>query len=407
MATGSEKIYRVDPMCERRQLEDILDQKGSMRQLIFLKKGRLEWRGRPELRLTSPIQAIVHPIVAARCDGDCVPLFRTLTHLMIAGIAMHVLDPVVGDVLGRRPFQGPFAFGHECIATVLAVGDEVHTVGVGDRVIVPWAISCGRCFPCRNGLTAKCAQSGKTMFSAYGFGSAMGSWGGAVSDQLLVPFADAMLLPVPSGLDPVSIASASDNIPDGYRTVAPHLRRWPGAPVLVVGGAARSVGLYAAGIAVAMGSSHVDYMDHDWKRLEIAEALGANPIPIPKSTAWLGKNAPAKGGGYLIAVDASASAEGITFALRSLAPGGCCTGIGYYFFKNARIPLAQMYFNSSTLQLGVSNPRSDLPGLLELIADRRFQPEKVTTLVANWEDAPQAFLEDSTKVVIRRAGAET
>src|SRR3984885_15142328 len=104
-----------------------------------------------------------------------------------------------------------------------------------------------------------------------------------------------LLLLVPPGLDAVSIASASDNIPDGCRTVAPHLRRWPGAPVLVVGGAARSIGLYAAGIAVAMGSSQVDYMDHDRKRLELAASLGANPIQIPKSSAWLVKNAPANG----------------------------------------------------------------------------------------------------------------
>ena len=103
------------------------------------------------------------------------------------------------------------------------------------------------------------------MFSAYGFGSAMGSWGGAVSDQLLVPFADAMLLPVPSGLDPVSIASASDNIPDGYRTVAPHLRRWPGAPVLVVGGAARSVGLYLSliHIHIRLQCAHAVGVAHD------------------------------------------------------------------------------------------------------------------------------------------------
>lgn len=240
------------------------------------------------------------------------------------------------------------------------------------------------------------------MFSAYGFGSALGSWGGAVSDQLLVPFADAMLLPVPLGLEPLSIASASDNIPDGYRTVAPHLRRWPGAPVLIVGGVARSIGLYAAGVAVAMGSSQVDYMDYDRERLEIAESLGANPIQIPKGTG-LANYAPAKGGCYLISVDASASIDGIRVALRSLAPGGCCTGVGYYFFKSARLPIAQMYFNSTTLHLGVSNPRSDLPDLLALIADRRFQPEKVTTMVASWEDAPQAFLEDTTKVVVQRS----
>ena len=378
-----------------------------MRQLTFIKKGRVVWEEVPEPRLTGPLQAMVRPFVAARCDGDCVPLFRSLTNLVNAGIRLHLVDPVVAAVFGGKPFQGPFAFGHECVATVVALADGVRTVSVGDQVIVPWAISCGRCFACQDGLTAKCTQSGSTMFSAYGFGSAMGSWGGAVSDQLVVPFADAMLLRVPVGLDPISIASASDNIPDGYRTVAPHLRRWPGAPVLVVGGAARSIGLYAAGVAVAMGSSQVDYMDHHRERLEIAASLGANPIQIPKATKWLARNAPKKAGDYLISVDASASVDGIGFALRSLAPGGCCTGVGYYFFKNAKLPLAQMYFNTTSLHLGVSNARSDLPDLLALIASRRFQPEKVTTTLASWEDAPEAFLQDTTKVVVKRSSAES
>src|ERR1700732_110369 len=137
-----------------------------MRQLTFIKKGRVEWQEGPEPRLTGPLQAIVRPFVAARCDGDCGPLFRTLPRFMNAGIALHLLDPLVADVFGPKPLQGPFAFGHECIATVQAVGDDVRTVGVGDTVIVPWAISCGKCYPCKNGLTAKCARSGNTMFSA-------------------------------------------------------------------------------------------------------------------------------------------------------------------------------------------------------------------------------------------------
>jgi len=145
-------------------------------------------------------------------------------------------------------------------------------------------------------------------------------------------------------------------------------------------------------------------MDHDRERLEMAESLDANAIQVPKGTQWLARNAPANGGRYLVSVDASASVAGIGFALRSLAPGGCCTGVGYYFFKNAKLPLAQMYFNTATLHLGVSNPRSDLPDLLALIASRRFQPEKVTTMAAAWEEAPQAFLENTTKVVVQRSG---
>jgi hypothetical protein len=60
-----------------------------------------------------------------------------------------------------------------------------------------------------------------------------------------------------------------------------------------------------------MGSSQVDYVDHDRKRLEIAESLGANPTQVPKATAWLAKNVPAREDRYLISVDATASPYGI------------------------------------------------------------------------------------------------
>jgi hypothetical protein len=63
-----------------------------------------------------------------------------------------------------------------------------------------------------------------------------------------------------------------------------------------------------------------------------------------------------------------------------------------------------MYFDTTTLHGGVSNPRSDLPELLTLIARRRFLSEKVTTSVTSWEGAFQAFWEDTTKVVAQRPG---
>ena len=78
------------------------------------------------------------------------------------------------------------------------------------------------------------------------------NYGGFLSDAVRVPFADAMLVPVPEGVDPAAIASLSDNIPDGWRTVAPQLAERPGAPVLICGGAA-AIALYAAAIALALG----------------------------------------------------------------------------------------------------------------------------------------------------------
>src|SRR6185503_5745343 len=101
-------------------------------------------------------------------------------------------------------------------------------------------------------------------------------------DLVEVPFADAMLVPLPAGVDPAAAASASDNIPDGWRAVAPFLADRPGAPVLVLGGAGGgSVGLYAAAVAVALGSERVDYVDEDPDRLTRAERLGAHALQEP------------------------------------------------------------------------------------------------------------------------------
>lgn len=375
-----------------------------MQQLTYVKKNRLEWWDVPEPVIKTPKDALVRPFVAARCDGDPVFLAHSFTRAMKLGVALHYLDPVIKDLLGKNPFQGPYAVGHECVAQVVACGDEVKSIQVGQTVVVPWAISCGSCLHCQLGLTSRCGAHDATLLSAYGFGPAMGDWGGAVSELIRVPYADAMLVPVPEGIAPKSLASASDNIPDGWRTVAPHLKRRPGAPVLIVGGGAKSIGLYAAGIAVALGASRVDYVDSDIHRLQIADAFGANAIPIPREqrASWFRKLAPRSSGTYPITVDASANTAGLNYAIRSLSPGGVCTTVGYYFQKRTAIPLMHMYATSATLHTGVAHARADIPELLQLVQSGRFRPEKATTLVAPWQDAGKAFLERTTKVVVVR-----
>ncbi|MEO6758591.1 MAG: alcohol dehydrogenase catalytic domain-containing protein [Saprospiraceae bacterium] len=376
-----------------------------MRQLTYVKRGTLQWWDAAEPVLQKPTDAIVRPLAAARCDGDKVFLFHNVTELLRFGMAVHYVDPIARDIFGSKPFEGPFAIGHECVAEVVACGEDVKGFTPGDVVVVPWSISCGNCANCQAQITSRCLRAGDTFQSGYGLGKACGEWGGMVSDRLRVPYAQNMLVAVPAGVDPVSIASASDNIPDGWRTVAPHLDRYPGAPVLVVGGSAASVGVYAAGIAVAKGSEQVDYLDYDRQRLEIAASLGAKPQEIPRANtaAWLRRNAPRRGGKYPITVDASSTLDGLRFAIRSLAPGGICTGVGYYFKKDAGLPLMQMYANCSTLHIGISNPRATLPEVLALIGSKSFRPELVTSVRADWDDADEAFLERTAKVVVSRA----
>jgi len=373
-----------------------------LRELTYLGRSQVEWRSVPEPRLGGPGEALVRPVIAARCDGDNLPLFNNVTNAMRAGVALHYLDPVTTDLLGPYPYGKPFAIGHECIAEVVECGEGVRHLRKGQLAIVPWAISCGGCRNCCDGLTSKCTEAGGTLLSGYGFGDSMGPWGGAVSDLLRVPFADAMLVPVPATIDPLKLASASDNMPDAWRAVGPPLAKQPGAPVLVLGGGARSIGLYAAGMAVALGASRVDYLDHNFERLRIAESLGARAIETRRGAGWFGRRAPRVHGEFRIAVEASSTAAGLRYALRSLSPGGVCTAVGFYFAARTGLPLMQMYANSTTLHVGVSHARADLPHVIRLVERGEFDPLKVATLIADWDDAPDAFTTSTTKVIVHR-----
>jgi alcohol dehydrogenase len=225
-----------------------------------------------------------------------------------------------------------------------------------------------------------------------------------LSDLLRVPYADAMLVALPAGVDPAAVASASDNLPDGLRSVAAPLAERPGAEVLVVGGAASSIGLYAAACAKALGASRVDYVDTSRDRLHIAERLGVNAIEASRrlfgSYSKLDRS-------YPISVDACSDARGLglELALRSLEVGGFCTSVGIYPTKRTPLPLMQMYRDGIGFRTGITNSRPLIPQVLDLVAKGLLQPALVTTLVAPWEDADRAFLEKTTKVVVTRAGS--
>ena len=370
------------------------------RELQFIRSGRLEWREREEPTLQGPRDAILRPFVASRCDGDTLPIHRPVSRAMQVGLRTGLIDPVVGSILGKVPFKGPFGIGHECVAQVVEKGPEVTNLEVGQIVIVPWAVSCGDCAECRNGVTAKCSTVRTGTLAAFGFGPACGPWGGMVADRIRVPYADHLLVPVPDGVDPLTVAAAGDNLSDAWRAVVPHLRERPGGSVLVIGGGAQSIGLYAAGLAVAHGAGVVDYLDDSPERLEIAESLGARVHTIKQSRRRSQRSAVP--GRYDIAVEASSHASGVQDALRSLNPGGVCTAVGYYMAPNTKTPLMHMYANDARLHVGVSSVRPVLPDLLDFVARTGFPADKVTTELADWEDAPTAYTARTTKLVLHR-----
>jgi alcohol dehydrogenase len=236
-----------------------------MRHLTFLAPGKFEWRDVAAPTLAADTDAIVAPIAVARCDLD----------LYIA--------------LGVVKYPGSFAFGHETVARVVDAGPKAG-VAPGDVVVVPFQLSCGRCATCLRGWTNAC--------EAYPFGAAYGlkptsktEFGGALSDLMRVPYADHMLVRLPEGLDPVAAASVSDNVSDGWRGVAGPLKERPGATVLVIGGLAQSVSIYAAGAAVALGEGRTLYA-RDARSIWMTTRDGAPPPPpwAPRLRRWPGVN---------------------------------------------------------------------------------------------------------------------
>lgn len=336
-----------------------------MQQLFVLGPGRTEWRETEALHLSSGREAIVRPLAVSICDADA------------------------GILRGQVPFPFPYPFGHEGAGEVVAVGDEVRSVEVGDRVVIPFQISCGACKTCLRGHTAACAtvenaEAYGQIFghAAYGFGEATGAYGGVFGDQVRVPWADGMLVPIPDGLPSEMVVAAADNLADAYQRVAPTLRVEPEADVLVVGGGggASSIGLYAVVFARALGASNVACLGSRPELLALAERLGARSIEA--------REPPGRVGRFRLVVDAAAHPKWLATAMRSTDAFGTCATCGVYF-GDVRVPLGEAYNQGLRFEIGWVNARAWLPEILELLG-KGIDLSPIHT-VASWNEAPDVL----------------
>lgn len=341
-----------------------------MQQLTFLSPGKFEWHDVPAPRLAADTDAIVAPVTVARCDLD----------LYIAN--------------GFAAYPGPFAFGHETVARVVEAGSASGVIA-GEMVVVPFQLSCGRCRNCKRGHTNAC--------EVYPFGAAYGlkptsktEFGGALSDLMYVPYADHMLVRLPASIDPVAAASLSDNISDGWRGVDGPLKARPGANVLVIGGLARSVGLYAAGAAVALGAGRVLYLDDDVGRREAAESMGAVAEPLALAESRLPEEQ------FEIVVEAAGTAEALSFAVNSCAPNGYLTGLSIHFGNKTPMPLTAAYYKGLTFHTSRVHSRATFPDPLSCMACGRFHPERVTSRIVPFAEAGDAMTDPGPKIVFTR-----
>jgi threonine dehydrogenase-like Zn-dependent dehydrogenase len=334
-----------------------------VRQLTFLGKESLEWREADDPRIEGDGQALVRPVAVATCDLD------------------------LWLVRGRLPYEGALPFGHEGVAEVTEVGDAVATVKPGDLVSVPFQVSCGGCAKCRGGHTGNCESVPRMATYGLPIGE---NYGGFLSDSVNIPYADAMLVPIPEGIEPAAVASVSDNVPDAWRAVAPQLEAEPGVDVLVCGGAG-SIALYAVAIAVALGAGRVDFAGGEPADRAQAEKLGAN---------LLEEEFPRRLGPYPVTVDFSGTHEGLACALRSTAPDGTCTINAIYFEPETPLPMLEMYTSGITVHTGRVHARPLMEPILDLVRAGKLRPQDITRETATWDDAAEAVAGHSGKLVI-------
>jgi threonine dehydrogenase-like Zn-dependent dehydrogenase len=337
----------------------------TIRSLRYVGPGRVQWQDAPRPSLQGDGEALVEPVAASRCAFD--------------------RDVVRGDT----PFQGPFAIGHEGVARVVEVGDAVRRAKPGDVVVVVWHISCGACERCARQLPAHCLNTPPG--ASYGLPGG-GHWGGLFDDLIRVPFADAMLTPVPSGVDPIDVVPAGDSLGLAEAIMTRHLEAGP-RRVAVLGDAEH--GLYQVAFAVAHSADRVLYIDDDEERRACAADLGARSVPGPPDQ---------QDGPFDLIVDASANESWLRRATRMLEPEGVIECLGGYF-GDIRLAGFQLYGGGVNVRFGIGNNGVYVKPAIDAVVSGLVHPSQLYARRADWEELPDAYVEEPRKLfAVRPAG---
>ena len=224
----------------------------------------LTWQGNqnvqvvdvPDPRIQEPNDAVIKVTSTAICGSD----------LHLYGVLGPFLKP--GDVLG-----------HEAMGIVQEVGAEIDNLKVGDRVVVPFNISCGHCWMCSRGMYAQCETTqnysqGKGA-SLFGYTSLYGSVPGGQAEYLRVPQAQFGPIKVPDDAPDEKYLFLSDILPTAWQAVA-YADVQPGSTVAVLG--LGPVGQFAVRIAKHLGAARVIGVDMVPERLALAAKYGAETL---------------------------------------------------------------------------------------------------------------------------------
>jgi len=361
-----------------------------MKALAYQGPKQVEIVDKPEPRIEHPADAVVRVTRAAICGSD-----------------LHLYHGLVPDT------RVGHTFGHEFTGVVEEVGRGVTTLRRGQRVVVPFNISCGSCVFCARGLTANCERTNPNstlVGGVYGYSHLTGGYDGGQAQYVRVPFADAGPFPIPEDMDDESVLFLSDILPTGYQ--AAEMGEIEDGEVVAVFGAG-PVGLFAAKSAWLLGAGRVLVVDSVDYRLEFARRFaGVETIDYTQVEDIVEHlQAMTDGRGPDVAIDAvgleasgslmhramgavmlqAGAANVLQWAIGAVRKGGTVSIIGVYGPPWNLVPIGTAMNKGLTLRMGQCSVRRYMPALLEHIRDGRIDAKAVISHRLPLEDAPKGY----------------
>lgn len=231
----------------------------------------LVWQGRNDIRC----ETVPDPRIEDGRDA-----IVKVTSCAICGSDLHLMGGYVSGM------QSGDVLGHECMGEVVEVGRDNRKLKVGDRVVVPFTISCGECRQCTRGVFAACERTnpnasqqaalyGYPTAGMFGYSHLTGGYAGGQAEYVRVPYADVGPIKVPEGMSDDQALFLSDIFPTGYMA-AENCDIKPGQTIAVWG--CGPVGLFAIKSAFLLGAGRVIAVDGVPERLALAKAAGAETL---------------------------------------------------------------------------------------------------------------------------------
>ena len=347
-----------------------------------------------------------------------------VTSTAICGSDLHIYQ-------GALPTHKDYVIGHEPMGIVEEVGSEVTKVKKGDRVVIPFNVSCGQCFYCNHEMESQCDNSNSNPHfdtgGYFGFTERYGNYPGGQAEYLRVPYANFMpfVIPESSELEDESVLFLSDVLPTAYWSVENSGVK-PGDTVVVLG--CGPVGLMAQKFAWMKGASRVIAVDELQYRMEKAKRInnveivdfsqhdntGAFIHDLTQGGARVvidcvgmdGKKSPMEAaqqklklqGGTLSAID---------IAKDAVSKFGTIQLTGVYGLTYNMFPLGNIFERNVTMKMGQAPVVHLMPRIFEMINSGEIDPREIISHVMPMEQASDAYqifndhTDECTKVVLK------